>query len=449
MRPFYGLLRYVHYSPPKEYLYVVPKSLAVEADDAIQVLRISMDEASFYADEKKWSERVQDIMHNYPSISCVVFHSKLVESSKDYYCNVFDAVVFSTISVREGIRVMHEGASKLEWVERVLQATAARLEARMMGMLPANIATPMSLVKYVKETFRGWKGVRCRVWNQRSLHAQGFHLITSVGDSSLSHPPAMIMVSRQGKRGGKCICITGKGVTFDSGGLAIKPISHMKDQKYDKLGAIYAIGVLKLLLMDPAFEKHSIVCILPFAENAVSETATRPGDVIGSYAGKTVEVTNPDAEGRLLLADAMGYAAKAIKPDVLVDVATLTGHAEKVACWHHGYFHTSHPTWRSLLEKRTYEIGERMIAMPQWTASDEAILQSPVADLTNSPDDCADSLAATMFLKQFVPERCDWLHIDLSHSVNKMIPTVKGIRTVVEAIRVWLELVGAGPKVKN
>jgi leucyl aminopeptidase len=275
------------------------------------------------------------------------------------------------------------------------------------------------------------------VLSSKELEKKGYGLICAVGNSNGKKGPRMAVVYREGSAKGKTIAVVGKGVTFDTGGYAIKPLRNMRDMKYDKIGGVYGAHVLYQLVRNSSLNEHTLIGVFPFAENLISSTAVRPGDVVTSFIGKTVEISNPDAEGRLLLADAFGHL-HGYKPDVVLDVATLTGHAEKISCYHYGYFYALPARWGDAIEKSSDELGERMIAMPTWTDVSNT-LQSPVADLSNSGATCSDSFTATMFLKQFLPSGCDWLHIDLAHGVDREIPTGDGIRTMMSAVHLWLD----------
>lgn len=189
---------------------------------------------------------------------------------------------------------------------------------------------------------------------------------------------------------------------------------------------------------DPSLAHVTFVGAFPLAENAISDKALMPGDVITSYNKKTVEITNPDAEGRLVLADAFAYISK-YKPDLLIDIATLTGHASSINCWHSGYFYANDTHLKTLVERITNKNGERMLSMPSWEDYDD-ILSSNVADFTNSPLRCSDAFVAALFLKQFVPEDSTWLHIDLAHEVNLGgIPRDCGIRTIIDVVYAFLK----------
>jgi leucyl aminopeptidase len=206
----------------------------------------------------------------------------------------------------------------------------------------------------------------------------------------------------------------------------------MKDMKYDKIGAVNgSISLLHMLEMK-SLQHINFIGIFPFAENVISENSILPGDVITSLSGKTVEIINPDAEGRLILADAFTYASR-YEPDILIDIATLTGHAESINCWHNGYFFAEPEDLKQLFEKRTNDIGERMIPMPTWNEYRE-VLNSTVADLINDSNVCDDSFTAALFLKEFLPKNCKWLHIDLAHEITGRIANGTGIRSIIDII---------------
>lgn len=303
--------------------------------------------------------------------------------------------------------------------------------ARLFSMLPANIATPEKIAKRIQTIFDRVSRVKTRLLTEQYLKEHHFNLIVSVNKGS-KNKSCMLVIERKTNSKQPTVCIVGKGITFDSGGLAIKPLRYMKDMKYDKIGAIS--GAMALLhLMELKSTKHlNLIGVFPFAENLISSNAIRPGDVIKSHLGKTVEVSNPDAEGRLILADALSYTHK-YEPNLVIDIATLTGHAESISCWHKGYYYAIPETLKRLTETTTNNIGERMIPMPTWGEYRE-VLQSSVADLINDSDICDDSTSAALFLKEFVPKDSQWLHIDLAHEQDDNMPNGAGIRSIIEIV---------------
>lgn len=331
------------------------------------------------------------------------------------------------------ITVTHDGDQKIPVVGDILALLEKVQFARKVSMLPANIATPEGMAMYLKKQFT----CKTRVYKHTFLYKHHFNLIRAVGESA-KNPPSMLVVERIVKPDYPTIAIVGKGITFDTGGLALKTNSSIMYMKYDKLGAIH--GAMALAHLVETEKEVNFVGVFPFAENAVSENSVRPGDVIKSHSGKTVEITDPDAEGRLILADALSYIHK-YKPDLIIDIATLTGHAEMINCWHSGYYFAIPNRNKYLFETVTEQIGERMIPMPTWTDYSD-ILKSSVADLVNLPmQGCSDSFVAALFLREFLPKDVEWVHIDLAHEYNKTtaLPKGNGMRSIVAFVREWLK----------
>ena len=306
--------------------------------------------------------------------------------------------------------------------------------ARKLSMTPPNKATPQYMASSLKKLFHSLPHTKVKTLAGKQLDK--FGLIKAVGDSA-KYPPRLTVIEHITKASYPTICILGKGITFDSGGLSLKPYSSIINMKFDKVGAIN--GAIALLHLITQKLPVNLIGLFPFAENAVSENAARHGDVYTSYSGKTVEITDPDAEGRLILADALSYSSK-YNPDLVIDIATLTGHASKISCWHHGYYFATPDPLKHQFEKLTNDIGERMIPMPTWTEYRE-VLDSPVADLVNTPNNsCSDSFMAALFLKEFLPPSAQWVHIDLSHEYGKDgIPRGSGIRSIVYLVEEWLK----------
>ena len=253
-------------------------------------------------------------------------------------------------------------------------------------------------------------GLNISILNEKQLKAQGFGGIIGVGQGS-ANPPRLVHISYTPKKAKKKFAFVGKGITFDTGGLNLKPGLGMEAMKSDMAGAAaacaatLAIAALKLPI--------TIHTWAPLAENMVSDTATRPGDILTIYGGKTVEVLNPDAEGRLILADAIVKACEEKELDGIIDVATLTG-AQTIALG----------TRTSAVMTNNEEISQRFL-----TAANESgesfwpmplpeemrpSLDSPVADLANMGESMGKMLVAGLFLQEFVPSQLPWLHLDIA-----------------------------------
>ncbi|MDS1115674.1 leucyl aminopeptidase [Gordonia westfalica] len=252
-------------------------------------------------------------------------------------------------------------------------------------------------------------GLKVEILDDKELEAQGYGGIIGVGKGS-SRLPRLVRLTHTGKKSAKKVALVGKGITFDTGGISIKPAANMDQMTSDMGGAAAVIAATILaarLDIDVA-----VTATVPMAENMPSSTAQRPGDVLTQYGGRTVEVLNTDAEGRLILADAIVRAAED-EPDYLIDTATLTG-AQMVALGNRTPGVMGTEEFRDRVAARSAEVGENAWAMPL-PAELRADLKSRVADLANvTPHRWGGMLAAGIFLKEFVPEGVAWAHIDIA-----------------------------------
>jgi leucyl aminopeptidase len=276
---------------------------------------------------------------------------------------------------------------------------------------PATFAARM--VDEVKAAGGARAGLTITVMTEAALKSKGFGGITAVGQGS-ANPPRLVRITYTptGKvKPAKHYAFVGKGITFDSGGLALKPALGMEAMKSDMsgaaavCGAVLAIAALKLPI--------TIDTWAPLAENMVSDNATRPSDIITIYGGKTVEVLNPDAEGRLVLADALQRAQEEKKLDAIFDIATLTGAQVVALGTRTSAVMTNNEALSSAFLSLTEKTGEQFWPMPLPTEL-RASLDSPVADLANIGDRMGGMLVAGIFLKEFVSDDLPWLHLDIA-----------------------------------
>ena len=255
-------------------------------------------------------------------------------------------------------------------------------------------------------------GLKVTIWDQAQLKSQGFGGIVAVGQGS-ANPPRLLHISYTPKSTAKKrFALVGKGITFDSGGLALKPALGMEAMKCDMSGAAavcaatIAIAALKLPV--------AIETWAPLAENMPSDTATRPSDIITIFGGKTVEVLNPDAEGRLVLADALMKAQSGKnKLDGIIDVATLTGAQSVALGTRTSAIMGNNDGFRSEFLTASAKSGEAFWPMPL-PEELRASLDSPVADLANIGEKLGGMLVAGLFLKEFVDAKLPWLHLDIA-----------------------------------
>ena len=281
---------------------------------------------------------------------------------------------------------------------------------------PPSHLTPDSFTKkmaaVVKAAGGAKAGLKVQIWDEKQLKSQGFGGIIGVGQGS-ANPPRLLHISYTPKgKAAKRYAYVGKGITFDTGGLALKPAAGMEAMKSDMSGAaavsaaVIAIAELKLNVAIDAWA--------PLAENMPSDTATRPSDIITIFGGKTVEVLNPDAEGRLVLADALMKAQSSKnKLDGIVDVATLTGAQVVALGTRTSAVMTNNPEFSDAFLKVTALTGEQFWPMPL-PEELRASLDSPVADLANIGDRMGGMLVAGLFLKDFVSPELPWLHLDIA-----------------------------------
>ncbi len=280
---------------------------------------------------------------------------------------------------------------------------------------PSNYGTPEY---YAKESQRLAKayGIKCRILTEREATREKMGLFLSVGEGS-ERESRMVVLEYSPKGAKKTVAFVGKGVTFDSGGISIKPSMKMEEMKHDMTGAATMMGAI--LLAARRKVKNRVIAILAFTENMPSGRATQPGNVIYGRAGKSVEIINTDAEGRLVLADALDYAHD-FKPDVIVDAATLTGAVGVALGRHCAGLMSNEPELAAEIHRIGMENHERVWELPLYDDYFED-LKSDVADMKNSANDAmGGTIRGGIFLKQFIRKGTPWAHLDIAYTANHM-----------------------------
>lgn len=345
----------------------------------------------------------------------------------------------------EAIAVLSESAPgpALSDIPALVEAESSGiLLARDLTVSPANRATP----GFLAETARGLAerfGFKIEVIDQQSARSLGMGAFAAVAQGSSE--PACIVVLRHeppGTENDAPLVFVGKGITFDTGGISLKPSDRMHGMKQDMAGAGAVLGAFHLI--GSVGLARRVVGILPLAENMPGGRAYKPGDVIGSYSGQTIEVISTDAEGRMVLCDALAYAVREFKPAGIVDIATLTGAClialgNRVAA----VLGNREGLVRSIREIGR-EVGELFWPLPLWDFYFEA-LKSDVADMKNVGDRTAGTIIGGIFLKQFVPNEIPWAHLDIAGTAwtehdSGSCPkgaTGFGVRTLFEIARRW------------
>ena len=283
---------------------------------------------------------------------------------------------------------------------------------------PANVLTTTEFANQLEAL--GKLGVKVEVLEESDLEKLGMRTLLSVGQGSES-PSKVVVMHWNGGGDEAPFALVGKGVVFDTGGISLKPAGGMEDMTMDMGGAGVVSGVMKTLAMRKA--KANVVGLVGLVENMPDGRATRPGDVVTSMKGDTVEIINTDAEGRLVLCDVMWYAQERFKPTGMVDLATLTG-AIIIGLGHDnaGVFSNDDDLCNAFLKAAGAE-GEGAWRMPLGEGYDKQ-LKSRIADMKNVGGRPAGSITAAQFLKRFVKEDCPWIHLDIAGVASMKSDTV-------------------------
>lgn len=307
---------------------------------------------------------------------------------------------------------------------------------RDLGNGPGNLITPTEIGNRAQAVAKEF-GLKCQVFDKKQIEKMKMGGLLAVNQGS-DQEPRFIVLEHAPKKAKKTIVIVGKGITFDSGGISIKPSNAMEEMKFDMCGAAAVIGIMQAVAALDI--PHHVVGLIPSTENLPSGSAYKPGDIITTMSGKTVEVVNTDAEGRMILCDALHYAHR-YEPDHLIDFATLTG-ACVIALGNEasGLFSNDDELARKLIDAGE-KVGERLWRLPEWDDYRE-LISSEWADVKNSGGRAAGSITAALFLKEFVS--CDsWAHVDIAgtawaenkNSRDRKGATGVGVRATIELLQ--------------
>lgn len=286
--------------------------------------------------------------------------------------------------------------------------------ARNLANQPSNYATPEDISSFVQKHFAQYTQCTVEVFAQKKLTKLGMNALLGVAQGS-SNPPFLVIIHYKPLTpNNKKIVFVGKGVTFDSGGISIKPSANMEEMKYDMSGAAAVIGSMEYIVNTGA--KTEVIGVVPLVENMPSGSAIKPGDVVKSYSGKMIEVINTDAEGRLILADALAYANERFKPGAIIDFATLTGSIMVALGDKRAGLFTNSENMKNVLFKAGEESGDWLWPMPLDDIYKKD-LESHVADIKNIGSRWGGAITAAKFLQNFVG-KTQWAHIDMAGMAN-------------------------------
>ena len=280
--------------------------------------------------------------------------------------------------------------------------------ARDLVNEPANILYPVEFANRAKQLAK--VGVKIEILNPTQMKKLGMHALLGVAQGSPFEPRLVVMNWDGGKKGQQPIAFIGKGVTFDTGGVSIKPAAGMEDMKGDMGGAACVTGLMLALAKRKA--KVNVIGAIGLVENAIDGKAQRPGDVVKSMSGQTIAVLNTDAEGRLVLADVLWYIQDKFKPKFMINLATLTGAILVALGKEHAGLFSNNDELAKRISDAGYATGEKVWRMPLTPAYDKMI-DSDVADMKNIGGRFAGSITAAQFLQRFV-NKVPWAHLDVA-----------------------------------
>ncbi len=280
---------------------------------------------------------------------------------------------------------------------------------RDLGNLPPNLCHPSYLADEAKALAKAHKNLKVEILDEKKLQDLGAGAFLAVGQGS-AQPPRMIVLHYQaGKKDEAPVALVGKGITFDTGGISIKPAAGMDEMKFDMCGAASVLGTLRAVLELQL--PINLVCLLACAENMPSGSATRPGDIVTTMSGQTVEILNTDAEGRLVLCDTLTYAQR-FKPRAVIDIATLTGACVVALGAHASGLLGNHEALIQQLLKAGEAADDRAWQLPLFDEYQEQ-LDSPFADIANIGGPKAGTITAACFLSRFTKD-VHWAHLDIA-----------------------------------
>lgn len=310
--------------------------------------------------------------------------------------------------------------------------------------LPPSVLTPVTLAEHARKLAQE-HGLKATIFDKKQIVEKNMGGIEGVCRGSQHDPRLVILEYKSKKPNVQTLALVGKGVTFDTGGLCIKPAAGMEAMKDDMSGAAVVISVMKIIAqIEPDV---NVIAVAPLVENMPSGTAQKPGDILRTYNGKTIEVVDTDAEGRLILADALAYAADVYKPDAMIDFATLTGACAYALGPFYAALLSEHEELTAKVIKASERSGDRVCRLPLEQGYSPAIA-SEVADVKNvgSVKYKAGTITAALFLQKFVGD-VPWVHLDIAGTAFgvpdltylRAGATGYGIRLIVDLVTHWNE----------
>ena len=377
----------------------------------------------------------------------VSFFSKFIFgfSLKGYTFNKYKTLNKEKINKKIIFKIIASNKDKIEKEYKYYDAIKEGVFlARDLVSEPPNVLNPKTYVQEIKKLSK--LGLNIKAYNEKEMKKLGLNALVGVGQGSINES-YLVTIEWNGnkKTNQKPLAFVGKGVCFDTGGISLKPARFMEEMKYDMAGSAVVVGLLKSFALRKA--KINAVGVVGLVENMPGGNAQRPGDIVKSYSGKTIEVLNTDAEGRLVLADALSFTEKKFKPKFIIDLATLTGAiiislGEEYA----GLFSNNEELSKNIYEA-SKSVNEKVWRLPLHKNYDK-LMDSPIADIQNiNYAGGAGSITAAQFLQRFILNNTPWAHLDIAGmafskkaaNLNPGGATGFGVRLLSKMVREYYE----------
>ena len=417
---------------------IVYYGLGDSSDKTAENFRRAAGEVVGYALQNKYSDiAVECPVTDEGEYFCQAFAEGLILSSYrflDYFTDERGEYHLNSITM---VDACNQDAAKKGAI-----IASAVCDSRDLGNHPGNVTTPTRLANFAKEV--GKKGnMKVTVFDREEFTKMGMGSFAGVAQGTNEPPKFIIMEYFGGKKSEKPVLLVGKGLTFDTGGVSLKPGLNMDKMKFDMCGSAVVFGVMNAIAeLQP---KMNIVAIVPSTHNMLGGSAYKPGDILTAYNGKTIEVLNTDAEGRLILADALAYASKHYDPEYMLDFATLTG-AVVITLGHIATgIMSNNETLVENIKVSSDNTGEHVWQLPLWDEYCDQV-KSDIADVKNmGSTGQAGTIAGGAFLKAFVGKDIPWAHFDVAgtsyHVENRSY--IQKNSASGQVIRLVLDMLGA------
>lgn len=353
-------------------------------------------------------------------LPCHIEHDELFHSADYLYQSLVEGIWLGCYKFDRYLSDREEGEIRINLIggtlverERTTKAASITMEgvllARELANEPASVINPVTFAKKIEELFGSRKFCTVEIFDERKLTELEMGGILAVGNGSVI-PPRLAIINYRHPEATKTVALVGKGVTFDSGGISIKPAQNMGWMKADMSGAAAVTGAM--LNVANLELPINVIAVIPMAENMLSGSAFRPGDIVITYSKKSVEIDNTDAEGRMILADALWYTSQQ-NPDIIIDLATLTGACAVALGDAAAGLFTKNDELADQLYSNGLETFERLWRLPMWDNYHKHN-KSDVADVKNSGGRYGGAISAAKFLENFVKEDISWAHLDIA-----------------------------------